>query len=148
MTDADLSSLGVPESDRVADRLAIAELLATYTWALSDREWGRWRSVFADDAQVDYSTAGGPVCGIGEAVEWISATMAGFERVIGQGGNVVVAFDGGDRATARSLYRMTMTLAGEQPTYIEACGWYDDVVSRTPNGWRIAERVEHLAYIR
>jgi 3-phenylpropionate/cinnamic acid dioxygenase small subunit len=134
--------------DRVADRLAINELLAEYSWALSDRDWPAWRSVFTDDAHVDYSTAGGPVCGIDEAAEWIEPTLAGFERTLSHGGNTVIAFDGDDRATVRSFYRMTMKLGGEQPTFIEASGWYDDVIVRTGAGWKISRRVEHLVYVR
>jgi 3-phenylpropionate/cinnamic acid dioxygenase small subunit len=134
--------------DRVGDRLAINELLATYSWALSDRDWTAWRSVFTDDAHVDYSTAGGPVCGIDEAAEWIEPTLAGFERTLSHGGNTVIAFDGDDRATVRSFYRMTMKLGGETPTFIEASGWYDDVIVRTGAGWKISRRVEHLVYVR
>lgn len=131
-----------------ADRLEIHELLAAYTWALTDRDWTTWRSLFTDDAHLDYSTAGGPVCGIDEAVEWIGPTMAGFDVVIGHGGNVVVSFDGHSRATARSIYKMVMKLGGDTPTFLEACGWYDDVLTRTPDGWRISRRIEQLAYIR
>jgi 3-phenylpropionate/cinnamic acid dioxygenase small subunit len=134
--------------DHTADRLAIGELLAAYTWALSDRDWSAWRAVFTDDAQVDYSTAGGPVCGIEEAAEWIGPTLAGFECTLSRGGNTVVTFDGDDRATVRSVYTMTMKLGGDTPTYIEASGWYDDVVVRTSAGWKIARRVEQLVYVR
>jgi 3-phenylpropionate/cinnamic acid dioxygenase small subunit len=134
--------------DRTADRLAINELLASYSWALSDRDWSAWRAVFTDDAHVDYSTAGGPVCGIDEAATWIEPTLAGFERTLSRGGNTVITFDGDDRATVRSVYTMTMKLAGDTPTFIEASGWYDDVVVRTDAGWKIAERVEQLAYVR
>jgi 3-phenylpropionate/cinnamic acid dioxygenase small subunit len=134
--------------DRTADRLAIHELLAAYSWALSDRDWTAWRAVFADGAHVDYSTAGGPSCDIDDAVGWIGTTMAGFTKVVSHGGNVVVAFDGPDRATARSLYKVVMALPGDTPTYLEACGWYDDVVTRTAAGWRLSERVEQLVYLR
>jgi 3-phenylpropionate/cinnamic acid dioxygenase small subunit len=134
--------------DRTADRLAINELLAAYCWALSDRDWSAWRNVFTDDAQVDYSTAGGPVCGIAEAAEWIGPTLAGFEHTLSRGGNTVITFDDHHRATVRSVYTMTMKLAGDTPTFIDASGWYDDVVVRTSTGWRISQRVEQLVYVR
>jgi len=132
---------------RAADRVAIHELVASYTWALSDRDWPTWRQVFTGDAHLDYSTAGGPVGDVATAAEWLESTLAGFAAVIGHGGNVVVRFDHDDRAIVRSLYRMTMKIDGDTPTYIEATGWYDDVVVRTADGWRIAERIEQLTDI-
>jgi 3-phenylpropionate/cinnamic acid dioxygenase small subunit len=134
--------------DRTADRLAINELLATYSWALTDRDWSAWRAVFTDDAQLDYSTAGGPVSGVDEAVEWLGPTLAGFERTLSHGGNTVITFADDECATVRSIYTMTMKLAGDTPTFIQASGWYDDVVVRTSAGWKISRRVEQLAYVR
>lgn len=131
-------------SRQTDDRVAIAELMASYSWALSDRDWPAWRQVFTLDAHLDYSTAGGPVGDVETAAAWLESTLAGFAMVLSHGGNVVVRFDGDDRATVRSLYRMTMKIDGEQPTYIQAAGWYDDVVVRTADGWRIAERLERL----
>lgn len=135
-------------TDRTADRVAIGELLARYSWALADRDWSAWRAVFTDDAHVDYATAGGPVCGIDEAVGWIGSTLDGFEHTLSRGGNTVITFEDDDRAAVRSIYTMTMKLAGDPPTFIEASGWYDDVVVRTDAGWKISERVERLAYVR
>ena len=48
-------------STEALDRTLITDLLARYSWALADRDWPTWTGVFTDDAQVDYSTAGGPV---------------------------------------------------------------------------------------
>ena len=35
---------------------------------------------------------------------------------------------------------------GAQPNYMQASGWYDDVVVRTPSGWLIKNRFEQLVY--
>ena len=139
----------LPEDVRLAtDRVAIQELTASYMWALGDRDWGAWRRVFVDDAHLDYSTAGGPVGDVATAAAWLESTLSGFAAVVGHGADVVVRFDGDDRASVRSHYRMTMKLDGDPPTRIEAIGWYADVVVRTATGWRIAERVEHLTDLR
>lgn len=135
---------------RATDRVAIQELMASYMWALGDRDWGTWRAVFADDAHLDYSTAGGPVGDVATAAAWLETTLSGFAAVVGHGADVVVRFDRDDRdrAVVRSHYRMMMKLDGDPPTRIEAIGSYADVVVRTADGWRIAERVEHLTDIR
>jgi hypothetical protein len=43
---------------------------------------------------------------------------------------------------------MVMRVPGDAPTFIEACGYYLDKVVRGPSGWLLADRVEHLLYIR
>ena len=59
-----------------------------------------------------------------------------------------IAIASADEARVSSQYSMTMRLAGDPPTYIEAAGWYDDTVVRTATGWRIANRYERIAYVR
>jgi hypothetical protein len=52
--------------------------------------------------------------------------------------NVLVTFDGDDRATVHtSLYAWHHT---SQDTTPRVWGYYDDVAVRTPDGWRLAER--------
>lgn len=138
-----------PTTDqRAADRLAIGELLARYAWAMADCDWTAWRATMTADAQVDYSTAGGVAGTADEACAWLETTFAAFDLTLSAVGNTVVDFDGDDTAAVRSLYRMVMRMPGDEPVYLEASGTYLDRVVRTPDGWRIHERVEHLAYVR
>ena len=136
------------DTERVADQLAIRQLLATYTWALTDRDWTAWRATFSESAQVDYSTAGGPVGSIDEAVGWIEASVGGLDKAVSHGGNEVITFTGDDSANVRSIYKMVMQIGTDQPTFLEACGWYHDTVVKTADGWRISSRAEHMAYVR
>ena len=53
-----------------------------------------------------------------------------------------------DKATVRSIYTMTMRIPGDQPTYMQASGWYNDTIVRTSEGWRIQNRFEQLAYVK
>jgi hypothetical protein len=43
---------------------------------------------------------------------------------------------------------MTMRSPGDQPTYMQASGWYLDTIVRTAEGWKIHNRFEHLAYVK
>lgn len=135
-------------SDRTGDRLEIAELLSRYGWAMCDKDWSAWRSCFTADAKVDYSTAGGVIGGVDDAIAWLEPTFAMFEVAISHGGNVVVDFTGDDEAHVRSIYKMVMKIGGETPTFMEACGFYRDTVVRTTDGWRLADRFEQLLYMR
>jgi 3-phenylpropionate/cinnamic acid dioxygenase small subunit len=130
------------------DRLEIQELLARYSWALTDKDWDAWQGVFAPGATVDYGTAGGPVGSPADAAAGLSAMMAAFDVALSQSSNFVLSFETDDLATGRSMYRMLMRIPGDPPTYMEAQGSYDDRFIRTSAGWRIQSRFENLVYVR
>jgi 3-phenylpropionate/cinnamic acid dioxygenase small subunit len=134
--------------DRTADRLDIAETLSRYGWAMHDRDWDAWKAVFAPGAKVDYSTAGGIVGSPDEAAEWLGNTFAMFEVAISHGGNVVIDFTGDDTATVRSIYKMVMKIGGDTPTFMEACGYYNDQFVRHDGAWKIADRFEQILYMK
>jgi len=43
------------DSRRISDELEIAALLTRYARAVDSRDWDLYRSVFTDDAHIDYS---------------------------------------------------------------------------------------------
>jgi 3-phenylpropionate/cinnamic acid dioxygenase small subunit len=133
---------------RTGDRLAIGELLSRYAWSLADRDWGAWQACFTADAHADYTTAGGIAGTPADAAAWLEQTMSMFDVCIGHTGNVVIDFLDDDTAAVRSIYKMVMRIPGDAPTYMEACGHYRDMVTRGPSGWLLADRVEHLLYVR
>jgi len=98
------------------DRWAIAELLNRYAWAMADRDWDAWEACFSPDAKLDYSTAGGVVGSSAEARAWLEPTLGGFDMAMSHTGNVVIDAVSADEAKVRSLYRMTMRIAGDPPT--------------------------------
>jgi 3-phenylpropionate/cinnamic acid dioxygenase small subunit len=130
------------------DRWAIAELLNRYAWAMADRDWDAWEASFSADAKLDYSTAGGVVGSSAEARAWLEPTLGGFDMAMSHTGNVVIDAVSADEAKVRSLYRMTMRIAGDPPTYLEASGGYKDTVVRTSDGWRISSRYEDMKWMR
>ncbi len=131
-----------------ADRLAIGELLSRYAWGIADKDWTAWQACFTPDAHADYTTAGGVAGTPAEAAAWLEPTMSMFDVSISHTGNVVIDFTGDDTAAVRSLYKMVMRIPGDAPTFMEACGYYTDKVVRTSTGWLLADRFEHLLYIR
>ncbi len=133
---------------RTADRLAIGEVLARYVWALSDKDWNAFRACFTADAHVDYTTAGGIAGSAAEAATWLEQTLSLFDVTVSQSSNVVIDFIGNDRADVRSLYKMTMRIPGDTPTYMEACGCYRDKAVRAGSGWLLSDRFEQLLYLR
>ena len=55
----------------------------------------------------------------------------------------------GDTAEARTQCHNPMTMGDADEPDLMMCGlWYVDKLVRTPNGWRIKERVEEKVYMR
>ena len=133
---------------QLIDRAEINDLLLRYSEALNAADWESWAACFTEDAQLDYTTAGGVAGSVQDAVTWLSQTLVAFDMRIGRISNVLPTFVGADEARVSSQYSMTMRIAGDTPTYIDAAGWYDDTVVRTANGWRLANRYERIAYMR
>ena len=69
------------DADDLADRIAIGDLLTRYATAVDRRDWDLYRTVFTEDAHIDYTSAGGIAGGVSAAVGdggWSSApTVAG-----------------------------------------------------------------------
>jgi hypothetical protein len=133
---------------RAGDRLLIAELLNTYSYAMLDRDFDAWKNCFTTDGHADYTTAGGVAGTPAEAAEWLKGVFGMFDISASQASNVVIEFTGDDTANVRSMYKMVMRIPGDTPHYMEACGWYRDKVKRTSDGWKIADRFEQLLYMR
>lgn len=133
---------------RADDRIQIVELLNTYSFAMLDRNWDAWLATFTSDARCDYTTAGGIAGTPAEAAEWLKGAFGMFDVTASQASNAIVTFTGPDSADVRSMYKMVMRIPGDQPTFLEASGWYQDKVRRTESGWKIADRYEHILYMR
>jgi hypothetical protein len=53
------------------DELAIAALLYRYARAVDTKDWELYRSVFTDDAYIDYSSAGAAAGSRDEVIDWL-----------------------------------------------------------------------------
>ena len=128
-------------SDReTADRLEIHEQLARYARGVDTEDWDLWRSVFTEDAHLDYSSAGAAVGSRDEVAAWLEAGMRTVPIKMHYITNVEVAFDG-DRAKVRAMFYNPMQLPGVEG--MSACGgYYHHDFVRTPEGWKSERLVE------
>ena len=58
-------------SQEIADRIEIDDLITRYATAVDTKDWDLYRTVFTDDAVIDYTSAGGIRGSLGEVVEWL-----------------------------------------------------------------------------
>ncbi|OBF94508.1 SnoaL-like polyketide cyclase [Mycolicibacterium flavescens] len=129
---------------RIRDELDIAALLHRYARAVDTKDWELYRSVFTDDAHIDYSSAGAVVGSRDEVVDWFAANfgviawslhhITNIEADIGTGPE-------GDTARVRAMFYNPMQLPGmTEPSFCG--GYYHHELVRTPDGWRSRRLVE------
>jgi uncharacterized protein (TIGR02246 family) len=124
------------------DREAIHALLMTYRRALDDKDFDAYADLFGDDGE--FVTDERTVRGRAEILTMLPelqatgalSEAAGDDRHLVT--NVEIAVDG-DRATALSTWVYLTRGPGDEPQ-LALVGHYEDVLRRTPAGWRFARR--------
>lgn len=117
------------------DQLLIQALLYRYARAVDTKDWELYRSVFTEDAQIDYSSAGAIVGTRDDVVDWFAANFGVIPWSMHYITNVEILENDGDNATVRAMFYNPMQLPGMTET--SACGgYYHHELVRTPDGWR------------
>jgi hypothetical protein len=63
------------EDIALADRVAMDDLLTRYATAIDSRDWDLLDTVFTDDAQLDYRSAGGIEGSYPEVRRWLAEVL-------------------------------------------------------------------------
>ncbi|MFI5047995.1 MAG: nuclear transport factor 2 family protein [Acidimicrobiia bacterium] len=124
----------------VSDKLEIHELLARYARGVDLKDWELWKSVFTDDAIIDYSSANCPVGPRDEMAAWLEQGLGKAPMTQHFITNIEVDLDG-DRASVHAMFYNPMLLPGmADQTYCG--GYYHHDVVRTAEGWKSEHLVE------
>jgi hypothetical protein len=128
----------------LSDKAEIGEVIVRYGWAIDTKDWALLDTCFTADAHVDYSSnPGGKVGPYREVRGWLEKVMSAFPVTQHLMSNTEVMLDG-DRAKVRTMVtnpQGAATRAGGLHFFFVGARYDDDFV-RTPDGWRIAKRVE------
>jgi len=119
------------------DTVNIQQLLARYARAVDTKDWRLYRSVFTDDAVIDYASAGGTTGHLDQVVEWLRTTFATIAWSMHYITNIEVELDRDpfDSAQVRAAFYNPMGFPGlAGPSYFG--GYYHHNLVRTPDGWR------------
>ncbi|MFM8303538.1 MAG: nuclear transport factor 2 family protein [Actinomycetota bacterium] len=132
-----------PTLEELQDRFEIDELLTRYATAIDGRDFDLLDTVFTPDAHLDYISAGGIAGDMPTVKAWLAEVLPMFPAYQHLVGNRRVTLDG-DAATSVAVFHNPMALG--DGTMFFCGGEYHDRLVRTPEGWRITERVEQTAY--
>jgi 3-phenylpropionate/cinnamic acid dioxygenase small subunit len=125
----------------IADQLEITALLNTYARAVDGKDWATYRSVFTDDAHVDYSSAGAIAGGRDEVADWLAKGFGAMPMSMHYITNIEILENTGETATVRAMFYNPMQLPGMAD--LSYCGgnYVHDLV-RTGEGWKSERLVE------
>lgn len=119
------------------DREDIASVVLCYATGIDRRDWTLFRSVFAEDCELDYGEIGSWT-GADAVTEFMQQAHALAGHTMHRLTNQVIEVDG-DSAKARTYVDALIMLA-DNSSGVNAAGFYDDEFVRTEEGWQIARR--------
>ena len=129
---------------QVSDELEIAALLNTYARAVDTKDWQLYRSVFTDDAHIDYSDAvfKGSLDGAAEflARDFSALVTMSMHHIT----NIESDIDG-DTARVRAMFYNPTQITGLAELSMFGGYYYHDLV-RTPDGWRSRHLREEMMW--
>jgi hypothetical protein len=132
----------------IADRLAIEDVLHRYSTAIDTRRFELLDEVFAAGGVGDYTAAGGIRGTLPEIKEWLANALAIFSVIQHLVTNVRADIRGDEATTSCYLFNPLGYATDGGKTEMLFCGGiYHDKLVRTPQGWRIRERVIQTLYL-
>jgi hypothetical protein len=132
------------DSQLVADELEIAAVLKRYARAVDTKDWELYRSVFTDDAYIDYSADvfRGP---LDKAIEFFSGNFSvSVTMSMHYITNIESEIDG-DTARVRAMFYNPTQINGLAELSMFG-GYYHHELVRVPGGWRSRHLREEMVW--
>jgi ketosteroid isomerase-like protein len=136
----------VTDQQSVRDELDIQRVIYEYAWACDNGDWKLLKSIFTDDASLDYSTTEGPAGSRDEVVAWLEESLSQLTFIYHVVSNFQIDLDG-DRAGVRAMFHCTARFPGVDENLVTG-GYYDEELVRTPDGWKIRRLFEDNRYMQ
>src|SRR5262249_28742743 len=133
----------------ISDRIRINDLLIRYARAIDTKDWDLLDTCFTPDAYLDLTAAGAVKGPYPEMRPWLADTLPSFPSSRPYVTNAVVNLDG-DRATVRTYLYNPMIFGNPDGSLhpLAVCAQYVDRLVWTPDGWRIAERIQEGVFLQ
>lgn len=139
--------MSAADLQRLADRIALNDLVVRYANAIDTRNFDRLDSVFTTDAYIDYRAMGGIDGPYPQVKAWLPQALQHFPGYMHMVGNCEFDIDG-DKASGRIACFNPMVVpqpdGGTDTMFLGL--WYLDEYVRTSDGWRMSRRSEEKCY--
>jgi SnoaL-like domain len=122
-----------PEHSR--DEREIAALLNTYARAVDTKDWVLYRSVFTEDAFIDYSSAGVIAGSLDEVTDFFAGDFSALVLMSMHYITNVESDITGDTARVRAMFYNPTRIQGVAQLCLFG-GYYHHELVRTADGWR------------
>lgn len=128
----------------LADRIEISDLLARYARGVDRKDWKLWRTVFTEDAYLDYRQAGG-IDGDRETVgNFLAQAHADFPVTQHYITNIECELDGASASVVAMFYNPIRFPGAAEMSYCG--GYYHHKLVRTADGWKSRELIEETSF--
>lgn len=135
------------DQQSLSDHHQIRQLIVDYASAIDAKDFDALDAVFTEDAYIDYRAMGGIDGRFPQVKAWLRNVLPTFPNYQHMVGNISVQLDGNEaRARTMCFNPMEVALPGGGTQVMFLGLWYADRFVRTPNGWRMAERVEERSW--
>ncbi len=124
----------------LSDKLEIQEQLSRNARGVYSRDWDLFKSVFTDDALLDYSSAGIPAGPRDQIAAIFEQAFTGITMAQHFITNVEIELDG-DAARVRAMFLNPLQIAGMAEQSM-CGGHYEHDFVRTADGWKSRKVVE------
>ena len=122
------------------EKQAIEELILNYAWGIDSRDWTLFRSIFADELEMDFSSFSGSPAATLSAEAWVAgcqALLPGFDATQHVLTNFMINV-AGETATARVYMQAEHFIANAAGDNSHTLGgYYMHRLRRTGAGWKI-----------
>lgn len=129
------------------DQLALQRLVTEYAYAIDERAFDRLDHIFTPDAYIDYRAMGGIDGPYPRVKAWLPEALKPFPGYMHFIGNLwfhVVGDEAVGKVACINPMRVPKADGGDEVMILGL--WYHDRYRRTPQGWRISERVEKRSF--
>lgn len=131
----------------LSDQAELQKLVVAYSYAIDEREWDKLDAIFTPGAHIDYTAMGGIKGDYATVKAWLGPALSHFPDFMHMIGNTLFEVDGDEASGKVACFNPMVVPKPESGNETMFLGlWYLDRYQRTPQGWRISERVERKSY--
>ena len=130
--------------ENIVDRIEIENFFSRYARAVDDRDWELYRTLFTEDAHIDYSSSGGSVGNLDETVSFLSKALDMFEMSQHLITNIELLHREENQAHVLALFNNPMRLKGGNVWFVG--GRYKHEMIKSTSGWRSKKLIEETLW--